>query len=256
MPKTRANGKAGMGKLFYAIALTGQQSDLGPIGLDHKHVHTVVHQDIAALVSDYPRVDTIKMLRKNLAPFHEVIRTATSRFTAIPARFGQIARDEGDVLLALKYYYSSIRRELAKLDGKVEMAIKVEWKADDVFAHLLASDEELRARRDRLLKSGSVSSMRRVEFGDYVFQRMNLRRESIVDAIVGALPHSDVRLGELHEEHTVANIALLIKNELRDELEQRLEAVVNSMDEEFNVNLTGPWAPFNFAEKLEFQLRH
>jgi hypothetical protein len=244
-----------MGKLFYAIALTGQHCNLGRIGLDQQAVHTVVHQDIAALVSDYPRVAAIKMLRKNLAPFHEVIRAATSRFTAIPARFGQIARDEGDVQLALKHHYTSIRRELEKLDGKVEMSIKVTWRAENLFAHLLEQDTELKARRDRLLGSGSVSNARRIEFGDYVFKRISQRREAIGRKIVEALPHAGVRFGEIHEEHTVANIALLIKNGLREELEQQLEAVANTLEGEFDVTLAGPWAPFNFAENLEFQLR-
>lgn len=179
MVKRRDNAKTGLGKLFYAIALTDRDCDFGPIGLDHQHVHGITYQDIAALVSDYPQVTSIKMLRKNLAPYHEVVRASAERYATIPARFGQIARDAGDVHLALQRHYRRIRQELARLDGKVEMAVKVRWTADDVFAHLLATDDALKARRDRMLAGGQADRNNQIAFGEYVFARISRRREEV-----------------------------------------------------------------------------
>lgn len=257
MTRTRDSGKTGLGKLFYAIALTDRDCDFGPVGLDHQHVHGIVCGDIAALVSDYPQVTSIKMLRKNLAPYHHVIREAAARYATIPARFGQIARDAGDVHLALQRHYRRIRQELARLDGKVEMAVKVWWKADDVFAHLLQTDDELKARRDRMLASGADTDRNtRIAFGEYVFQRMSHRRNAIGRWIAEALPATEVRFGDIHEDRAVANINLLVKKELRRQLEADLMSLSDSLGGEYDIRLDGPWAPFNFVSQLELQLGH
>ena len=61
------NGNSSYGKLFYAVILAERECNFGPVGLDSKMVHSIHYKDIGALVSDYPRVDSIKLLRKNLS---------------------------------------------------------------------------------------------------------------------------------------------------------------------------------------------
>lgn len=249
-------GNTGFGKLLYAIVLTDQACDFGPIGVDNQKVHGIGYDGIAALVSHYPQVSAIKVLRKNLAPYHRVIREAAARFTAIPARFGQIARDDGEVQLALRRSHGSVYRELQRLDGKLEMGVSVWWNADDPLAQWLEADAELRARRDRLRSgAGGVGRMEQIEFGRFFLDRMAHAREAICGRVLAALPSScEVKVGESNDDRTIASLAVLLERDRRDELEEAVDALGESMGDVYGITLDGPWPPFSFVDRLELRL--
>ena len=78
------NGNSNYGKLFYAVILLDRECNFGPVGLDNKMVYSINYKDVGALVSDYPRVSSIKLLRKNLAPYHQVVKKASEHFPLFP----------------------------------------------------------------------------------------------------------------------------------------------------------------------------
>jgi hypothetical protein len=257
MSEKNTNGNAGLGKLLYAIILADQECDFGHIGLDGKGVRSVTYRDAGALVSDYPRVSSIKLLRKNLAPYHRVTREAAQRFTTIPARFGQIARDAGEVGLALQRNYGRIRQELDRLDRKVEIGLKVSWKVENLFAYFLERDGELKVRRNQLLARGtSLNRMEQIDFGSYVHTRMNKTKEGISKRVLAALPPAEVRVEENHTDELITNVALLIRKELQPQLEEAVEALGQSMGDEYSLTLEGPWPPFSFVDRIELHLSH
>ena len=92
------------GKFFYAVILPEGKPLPALVGLDEKIIHPIPYQDITAVVSDYP-VTTIKPLRKNLFPYHQVTRTLAESCTTIPARFGQIAQHGEEVFNILRRHY-------------------------------------------------------------------------------------------------------------------------------------------------------
>lgn len=257
MSEKNTNGNAGLGKLLYAIVLADQECDFGHIGLDGKGVRSVNYRDAGALVSDYPRVSSIKLLRKNLAPYHRVTREAAQRFTTIPARFGQIARDAGEVSIALQRNYGRIRQELDRLDRKVEIGLKVSWKVENLFAYFLERDGELKARRNQLLARGtSLNRMEQIDFGSYVHARMNRTKGEISKRVLAALPPAEVRIEENHADELITNAALLIRKELQPQLEEAVETLGQSMGDEYSLTLEGPWPPFSFVDRIELHLSH
>lgn len=257
MAKKNDPGNTGLGKLLYAIILTGQECDFGTIGLDGKRVQSINYRDIGALVSDYPRVASIKLLRKNLAPYHHVTRDAAQRCTTIPARFGQIARDAGEVGIALQRNYGRIRQELDRLDGKVEIGLKVSWKVDNLFAYFLERDGELKARRNQLLARGTgLNRMEQIEFGSYVHTRMKQTKGGISKRVFAALPPAEVRVEDNHTDELITNAALLIRKDLQTQLEAAVEALGQSMGDEYSLTLEGPWPPFSFVDRIELHLAH
>jgi hypothetical protein len=246
-----------MGKLLYAIILTTQECDFGTVGLDGKRVQSINYRDVGALVSDYPRVAALKLLRKNLTPYHHVTRAVAQHFTTIPARFGQIARDAEEVSLALQRNYSQIRRELDRLDGKVEVGLKVSWKVENLFAYFLERDGELKVWRDQLLARGTaLHRMEQIEFGSSVHMRMQQTREGISKQVLAALPPAEVRVTEHHADELITNAVLLIRKELQPQLVEAVDGLWQSMGEEYSFALEGPWPPFSFVERLELHLTH
>jgi macrodomain Ter protein organizer (MatP/YcbG family) len=255
MYRRKGNGNSKDGKLFYAVILAEQECDLGPIGLDSKPVHSVHYRDAGALVSDYPRVDSIKLLRKNLAPYHNVIRKASEHFTTIPARFGQIARDAGEVNIALRKNYQTVREELTRLNGKVEMGLKVSWNVEDVFQYFIEGDEKLRAIRDRHINGDKrLSRKDLIDFGGHFHKRMSQARERMTREILVALPPVEVRIEDISDDSMIANAMLLIDKALRAQLEESIDNLGRSMGDEYSLELDGPWPPFSFVDRVELHL--
>jgi len=172
------NGNSNYGKLFYAVILLDRECNFGPVGLDNKMVYSINYKDVGALVSDYPRVSSIKLLRKNLAPYHQVVKKASEHFTTIPAKFGQIARDAGEVDIALRKNYQTIQKELARLAGKVEVGLKITWNVEDIFEYFISKDEKLKSLRDQLMNGNKTQSQSElINFGHYFHERMNQTRK-------------------------------------------------------------------------------
>lgn len=244
-----------MGKFFYAICLDGQEEELGNIGLEGKPVHLICYRDVAAVVSDYPEVDSIKLLYKNLSPYHRTCREAAKNFTTIPARFGQIARDEDEVQRLLRAHYSMLRKELERLYQKIEMGLRLWWEVDNLGEYFLQGDPELKSLRDQLLrKPGGLTRMEQLNFGSYFHDRMNLAREQIAKEVLATLPAGEAKLEEITEEKMVMNAALLVAGERQAEVEKAVGKIPDWLGEGYRIKLDGPWVPFSFVQALELSL--
>jgi len=249
------NGNSNYGKLFYSVILTDRECNFGPVGLDNETVHSINYKDVGALVSDYPRVDSIKLLRKNLAPYHQVNKKASEHFTTIPARFGQIARDAGEVDIALRKNYQPIQKELARLDGKVEMGLKISWDVEDVFEYFIGKDDKLRILRNKFMNGNKPPNQSDlINFGHYFHERMDQARKQITETVLAALPSGEARTEDIHEDKMVTNATLLIEKDLLNQLEDAIEELGKSMGSEYDLKLDGPWPPFSFVERLELHL--
>ena len=252
---SQSETKVKQGKFFYAVILADGQRELKIIGLDEKRVYPIAYQDIAAVVSDYPRVDFIKLLRKNLSPYHHVCRELGKAFTALPARFGQIAQDQDEVSRALQENYKRIRNELGRFHDKVEMGLKLWWEVDNVFQYFLSQDQQLKSYREKLLrKSRAVSRMEQLDFGRYFCDRMNAVRQRITEKVVSSLPPGEVRVEDPTEDKMVMNASLLVKRVELKEFETGVNKVASFLGKEYRLKIEGPWVPFSFVERLELGL--
>lgn len=249
------NGNLNYGKLFYAVILTDRECNFGSVGLDNKKVHSINYKDVGALVSDYPRVDSIKLLRKNLAPYHQVVKKASEHFTTIPAKFGQIARDAGEVDIALRKNYQTIQKELARLAGKVEIGLKITWNVEDVFEYFISRDEKLKNLRNQLMNGNKPPNQSDlIDFGRYFHERMNQVREQITETTLSALPSGEAKIDDIHDDKMITNVTLLIRKDLRNQFEYTVEELGKSMGSEYSLKLDGPWPPFSFVDRLELHL--
>ena len=250
----RKLGSQPPGKLFYAVILTDSPVDFGSIGLDNQRVFSVNYKDIAALVSDYPRVNTIKLLRKNIAPYHGVIQESVKRFTTIPAKFAQIARDSGEVSIALQRNYGKIRRELERLEEKVEMGVKGWWTAPNILEYFVEKDPDLKNRRNLLKSKLHLNRMEQIDFGTFFHDKMDKARKQVTDIILNSLPASEKKLENISEDHMTTNALVLIRKTLQSELVEKIKELNDSMGNEFRLSSDGPWPPFSFVDHVEIFL--
>lgn len=245
-----------LGKFFYAVILLEGKPLPAQVGLDDKDVHTIAHQDIAAVVSDYP-VTTIKPLRKNLLPYHQVTRTLAESWTTIPARFGQIAQHGEEVFTILRRHYPRVRQELERLHRKMEMGVQVFWQVDNLFEHLIQQDRPLKGLRDRLLhKPSSVTRQEQIEFGGRLRDKLQEARIRMSQKATAYLQEVavEIKVAEPIEEKMAMNGLFLVWKEQQQHFTERVEKMAGLMGDEYTLKVDGPWVPFNFIEHVELGL--
>lgn len=247
---------ARQGKFFYAVILPEGEVAPDLLGLNDGRVYTIPHQDIAAVVSDYP-ITTIKPLRKNLAPYHRVTRTLAEGCTTIPARFGQVARDGEEVQEILQHHYPRVRQELDRLHHKVEMGVQVFWQVENLFAYLIQQDRGLKALRDRLLqKAIPITRQAQIELGSRLRDKLQEIRVQTSQRIMSSLREVAVeaKIDTPTQDEIAMSGLFLVWQDKQEAFTRQIERVAQFMGEEYLLKVDGPWVPFNFIEHIELSI--
>jgi hypothetical protein len=243
------------GRYVYGIVRTTEDKDYGCIGLERtdgpERVFTVRVQACAAVVSEYEAEGPVLLLRNNLDAHQRVIREVMKQITIIPMTFGHVARNEDEVVLLLRRNRDEISLELDRLDGKVEMSLKVKWDVDNIFEYFLASDRDLAARSDQVFgRAHAPSEAEKIELGKRFEELLKREREKQTDRVVEAFRPccSDVAVNSLKNEKSVMDLAFLVDRERTRDFEARVNQVAGTFPAQYLFDYGGPWAPFNFAE--------
>lgn len=245
-----------LGKFFYAVILPEGKPLPALVGLEDQKIHPIPYQDIVAVVSDYP-VTTIRPLRKNLFPYHQVTRTLAESCTTIPARFGQIAQHGEEVFNILRRHYPRVRQELERLHHKMEMGVQVFWQVDNLFEYLIQQDRTLKGLRDRLLhRPSSVTRQEQIEFGGRLRDKLQEARIRMSQKVTAHLQEVavEIKVAEPLEEKMALNSLFLVKKEQQDDFLWKVEKMAGLVGDEYTLKVDGPWAPFNFIEHIELGL--
>src|SRR5947209_5277273 len=161
---------ANKGRYLYGLIRAADAVELGNVGLEYDgqpaRVYTLSVGSLGAVVSEQSARQKILPLRKHLDPHHKVIREIMKTATIIPMTFGHVAKSEAEITQTLQRNRETIEAQLDRLDGKVEMGLKVKWDVDNIFEHLVESDPELRAARDQMFgRSSAPSQAEEIDLG-------------------------------------------------------------------------------------------
>jgi hypothetical protein len=245
------------GRYVYGFIRTAdaEDRDYGCIGLEHEgqpgRVSTLRVDQVAAVVSDYPAREKILPVRKNLEPHHRVIREIMKTTTIIPMTFGHVAKNSAEVEKVLRDHRDEIAEELDRVDGKVEMGLKVQWDVDNIFEYFVGVDPEIADLRDELFgRSQAPSHSEKVELGRRFEQRLNQERDEQTDRVVEAFrPYfSELKVNPPKNEKTVMDLAFLVERERLKVFEEQVYQVAGTFPTQYLFDYGGPWAPFNFAD--------
>jgi len=245
--------RAPQGKFLYAVILTDKEREFGPIGLEGGKVYSILCQDIAAVVSDYP-VTEIKALRKNLSPYHLTIRRVAEECTTIPAKFGQVAGDADRMRGVLEANYHELKDELVRLEGKVEMGLKISWTVENVFEYVVGKSRELRELRNRLLRrAASLTRQQQIEVGAFAYDALNEMRGEITEKVITLLQDSveEAETNQITEEKVVMHGAFLVRKDRQNDFAVAAQKVADLLGEDYAIKVDGPWVPFSFIRHIE-----
>lgn len=237
------------GLYLYGITVSGAADAYAP-GVAGARVAEVVEGRLAALVSRLAE-PKVRPQRANLAAHHAVLRDLAARRPVLPVAFGTIADGEDELRDVLRQNYASLSDRLDWLQGAVEMALKVYWETENIFEFFVATHRELEEMRNRLFRPGRVPTVdEKIRLGQFFADVAEQSRRRHTQRVTTALsPHClSIRALDASEERLVMKLACLVQKSRRQQWENGVETVAREFDSHYCFQLSGPWAPYNFAE--------
>ncbi|HEY4482290.1 MAG TPA: GvpL/GvpF family gas vesicle protein, partial [Candidatus Brocadiaceae bacterium] len=137
------------GKYIYGFMRHGAKPSFTIPGIDGKPVFTISDNDVAAVVSDGPD-GKLRPERKNLSAHHSVIKEIMKTLTILPVSFGVVADNEASIKKILKLNRDSFISQLKRMEGKVEMGLKINWDVENIFEFMVRKHRTLELFRDNI----------------------------------------------------------------------------------------------------------
>jgi hypothetical protein len=212
-------------------------------------VRTVVHQDIAALVSEVS-LDRPLGEAKDLLTFQRLLDGTATASPVLPVRFGAVLADRDAVTELLAANHDAFLDALHELEGRVEYAVRGRYHDETVLEEVIADNDEVKSLREQIQGKPEDATMDlRIRLGEIVSTAVEAKRNADSQRLAEALePFADdiVTLAPTHE-YDAANVAALVRSEARDEFESAVHELADEWSDRAGVRLLGPLAPYDFA---------
>jgi hypothetical protein len=243
------------GKYFYCIIRCPEPREFATRGIGEQGalVHTVVYNDLAAVVSDSPIVEYDNS-RRNMLAHTAVLEEVMAEHTILPVRFGMVAPSEKAIreqMLARRY--AELDRMLQKMEGKVELGLKAFWYEDSIYKEIVAGSPTIQQLRDSLVgRSAEETYYERIKLGELVEAAMKARREEDAATIMAALSPlaCETRLNQTITERMVLNAALLVERCREAEVDRAVQALDAELGGRLIFKYVGSAPPYNFVNLL------
>jgi len=230
------------GLYLYAIV---DASDIVPdlIGIDEQPVFALTQNNVAALVGNL-RSTRLRPERRNVMAHQKVLASVNNGRGILPMRFGVVMNDEEEISRILETHETNLSEQLDRVRGRIELGLRIAWKPDEVFQHLLQHYPALKQLRDSVPRSreGAIEVGKRVADAMETHRRWQeqMIREMFGDRVVEYCfnaPKNDAQL---------INAACLIERGCRADFESAVEQLAGTLDDTYSIEFNGPWAPHNF----------
>lgn len=241
----------GYGLYLYGIFPAPGPENVQLEGLDQQPVQVHILDDFAFLYSAAQK-NRYLASRRNLLKHEEVLEAVMHEGyrTLLPLQFGSIVPSWESVVSDLIIPSSLQLKELfAKLTGKREVGIKIFWETNAELQQMLAENQSLKAKRDRL--EGKQLSMEQViSIGQEIERLLQERKEAIVHQFQKTLNPLAIEMVEnnLMAENMVYNAAYLIPWEAEAEFGSKVEFLDQKFAGRLRIRYNNFTAPYNFAQ--------
>jgi hypothetical protein len=238
------------GKHIYAIVPSETPDNYGEIGINGCIVYKVQNGSLAAVVSDIT-TRRLRPERKNLAAHNLVLKTVLNETTPLPVSFGVVANNHEQVKAILKRHEDTLSEQLDRLEGKVEMSVRIALDVENVFEYFVANYDALRNARDQIFAKGRTPSQdERIEVGRLFERILNSERERFADNLTNSLEDvcAEIKRSTLRSEGDLVHLTCLVPRKKVELFEQFVEMQAEQFSDDFAFSLNGPFAPHNFVE--------
>jgi hypothetical protein len=220
------------------------------LGFGGGRVSLISQGRVAAVISDVPN-RALRPERRHLATHYAVLKRLMKLGAFLPMAFGTIAENEEVIQRILQFHEEMLVEQLQRVEGKVEMGLKVSWNAPNIFEHFIHVNAELREARDKLFRPGyEPGAEEKINLGR-LFERMLTRERahhtrSVAAALRGWC--SEIKENKLREEREVMNLVCLVAKTAQAEFEEAVLRTAGQFDDSYTFDISGPFPPHNFVD--------
>jgi len=233
-------------RYVYCIIPSRSEQNFGAIGIKGEEVYTLHYKDLAAVVSNATE-NRYEVLDEGIT-HQKVVEAVKSDFCLVPMAFGQVST-EADVKTFLSKSYYRLEGILDKLDGKVELGLKVTWKMDVILREIAKSNDRIRILNKQISsKPKDHTYQLRIELGKRVAEELEKRGLRIASEIYKKLNAISVDSKENKplSDEMILNAAFLVEREKENEF----DAMVNQIEGEYGEKVNMKYVispPYNFV---------
>lgn len=217
-------------------------------GLDGKPVKTVVHEDLAALVSEAP--GSVRAKRRDLLAHFDVLGAAFEHGTVLPARFGIVFDDEQSLVHEfLAPRRDELRRLLEELHDHVELRVSAHHRPEEVLAEAVVENPRIAKLREAT-RGATGAHPALIELGELVTNDLQRRVAKDAQTLLGRLRPLSQRY-ELDQdpiEYQVLRGSFLVRRKRVGAFEKALQTFAAENADRMDVKLVGPLPPHSFVE--------
>jgi hypothetical protein len=243
------------GEYIYGVVAEPKLRRFGFSGIGGYDVYTINHESVAAVVSDteLPEIDPT---RKNVQA-HTIVQEALMKeYNLLPMGFGMVAASKGAVRMLLENNYNGLLGEIHRLDGKVEIELKVFWEQEAVVKEIQSESQELSTLKSKVKAASSPAKVRDllIEAGklvDSIVRDWKTRYAEKVYAILQELS-CEARMNNPVGIKNLLNASFLIEKSRESEFKEQVYGLDAEYQGKMNFKYIGPLLPYNFVTlKLE-----
>jgi hypothetical protein len=237
----------------YLYAITSAANPLHSLvgGLKQAPVYQVTHEGLTAVVSDWSE-SRLRPERRHLGAHQDVLRALLEQTTPLPIRFGVISAGEKSTRRMLRSFADELSGQLEKVQGCVEMGLRVQWSVPNIFDYFIAEHPELGELRDEIRAmeaAGHVQHQSRIELGRTFERILEQERERIDRQVCSVLDRAakEIHRGNARAENDILNLACLVERGQEQDFVTRVIEAASGFDANVSFDYNGPWAPHNFV---------
>lgn len=219
-------------------------------------VRAVPYGGIAAVVSETSST-VCDPTRRNMAAHNRVLEALLQDHTVLPARFGLVSNDEGQIRELLARYRAALVDCISRLRGKTEVGVKVFWQREKALSLLKARARDIESLEAAVRTAPPACSQALlVEVGRKVKSQAEEWQAQYGHEMYSRLVKvaADGRRHDPVDISNIMNASFLVDLSRAEEF----DAAVNELDEKHgdwtNIKYVGPMPAYNFVS-LEMYLQ-
>jgi hypothetical protein len=244
-------GAPEVGLYVYGVIPAAGETPPSLRGIDDSAVDFVEHGSVAAAVSTIV-LDRPPGRKAELVAHTAVVDALSFAGPVLPVQFGSILGDRVSVVEELLApSHDRFREMLENLEGCHQFNLRARYVEEQVLTEIVQTRDDIAdlRRRTRDLPEGAMHPDL-VRLGELVSHAIEQKREEDAEAILEvvrrfALDQSPRAGGGVSH---LLELAVLVEDDRKTEFEQGLEVLAEAIHERIRLRLTGPIAPYDFAE--------
>jgi hypothetical protein len=234
----------------YGVVAAADAASISHTGVEGSPVRTVSEGDLAALVSDV--AGGALAAAREVRAHWRVLEAVSAQTTILPVRFGTVMEDDDAIrtqlLAANGERLSTLLKELV---GRVQVAVKGNYRQDELLRGVVAASPTVAALRKRIESlPEDAGYYERIRLGELVAAEVERRREDDTARALARLEPLAVatRSEGVGTPDAAFNLAFLVERERLDEFSAAVTALIDELGDRVAVRYVGPLAPYSFAD--------